>query len=73
MLPYRMSVKLGLKVRRIRWCGYFPGSFSHVALNCLHLGVYYMQHDCVVQFAVCLRSFPSVVILAGPFLFAHLQ
>ena len=39
------------------WCDFFPGSFPHVALNRLHLGVYYI-HSMIVWCSLLFEVIP---------------
>ena len=39
------------------WCDFFPGPFSHVALNHLHLGVYYI-HSMIVWCSLVFEVIP---------------
>ena len=39
------------------WCDFFPGSFPHVTLNRLHLGVYYI-HSMIVWCSLLFEVIP---------------
>ena len=59
----RDGARVGAQANRMvivdcwRWCDFFSGSFSHVTLNCLHLGVYYI-HSMIVLCSLMFKIIP---------------